>query len=78
MTKELDIFMQDDGFYVGRQLKNGKMAKGSYKLTGNDILTMFAKFYNDYRTETGSNELAMTDDDGAVLVTMRVEKKKNE
>ena len=68
----LDIYEMKDGFYVGRQLKNGKMAKGSYKLTGGDIMTMFTKFFDDYSRENGQKQLLMKTGDGQLVVTMKV------
>lgn len=75
MTQNLDIFQLEDGFYVGRKLKSGKMAKGAYKLTGNDIMTMFTKFFTDYCKETQHEKLLMRDGDGGMFVTMRIEPK---
>ena len=72
MTKTLDIFQQEDGFYVGRKCKNGKPAKGAYKLTGGDIMTMFTKFFTDYCDDTHTGQLVMEDGQGHVFVTMKV------
>ena len=67
-----DIFRMEDGFYVGRQLKNGKMAKGAYKLTGNDIMTMFTQFFEDLCKESGKTQLLMQDAEGKLFVTAKV------
>ena len=72
MAQALDIFQQEDGFYVGRMCKNGKPAKGAYKLTGNDIMTMFTKFFNDYCEESGQKQMLMQDAAGQLFVAMKV------
>ena len=74
-NSQIDIFQQEDGFYVGRKCKNGKMAKGAYKLNGNDIMTMFTKFFTDYCEESGQKQLLMQDGDGRLFVTMQVSAK---
>lgn len=71
-TVQLDIFQLEDGFYVGRQLKNGKLGKGAYKLTGKDIMTMFTKFFTDYCEDTKKTQLAMQDASGQLFVASRV------
>lgn len=76
MTQTLDIFQKEDGFYVGRECKNGKLAKGAYKLTGEDIMTMFTHFFNDYCRESGQKQLLMQTGDGQMFVTLQVPAKK--
>jgi len=73
---QLDIFQLEDGFYVGRKLKNGKLGKGAYKLTGQDIMTMFTQFFEDFCRETGKTQLAMQSGDGQLFVTAKVPAKK--
>lgn len=72
MAQTIDIFHTEDGFYVGRMCKNGKMAKGAYKVKGEDIMTMFTKFFYDYCAETHSDRLVMEDENGQMFVTMKV------
>ena len=75
----MDIFRMDDGFYVGTLLENRKkptMAKGAYKLKGEDIMTMFTQFFTDYCQDSGKTQLLMQDADGQLFVTMKVPAKK--
>lgn len=72
---QLDIFQKQDGFYVGRECKNGKLAKGAYHITGEDIMTMFTQFFNDYSRESGQKQLLMKTGDGQMLVTMTIPSK---
>lgn len=72
MIQANDIYQMEDGFYVGRMCKNGKMAKGAYKLTGGDIMTMFAQFFDDYCNESGQKQMLMQNADGQFIVTMKV------
>ena len=76
VNSQLDIFQLEDGFYVGRKLKNGKLGKGAYKLTGQDIMTMFTQFFEDFCRETGKTQLAMRSGDGQLFVTAKVSAKK--
>ena len=71
-TVQLDIFQLEDGFYVGRRLKGGKLGKGAYKLTAQDIMTMFTQFFEDFCRETGKTQLAMQSGDGELFVTAKV------
>jgi hypothetical protein len=75
-TEQLDIFQLEDGFYVGRKLKNGKLGKGAYKISGQDIMTMFTQFFDDFCRETGKTQLAMQDANGQLFVTAKVPAKK--
>ena len=75
-TEQLDIFQLEDGFYVGRKLKNGKLGKGAYKISGQDIMTMFTQFFDDFCRETGKPQLAMQDANGQLFVTAKVPAKK--
>lgn len=75
MAQSLDIFQTEDGFFVGRRVKNRKkltLAKGAYKLTGQDIMTMFTRFFDDFCRETGKTQLAMESGDGQLFVTAKV------
>lgn len=78
MVQAIDIFHTEDGFFVGRQCKNGKPAKGAYKLTGGDIMTMFSKFFTDYCADTNNDKLVMADENGNMFVTMKVPAKAGE
>lgn len=74
-NSQLDIFQLEDGFYVGRRVMNRKkltLAKGAYKLTGQDIMTMFTQFFDDFCRDSGKTQLAMRSGDGQLFVTAKV------
>ena len=74
-NSQLDIFQLEDGFYVGRRVMNRKkltLAKGAYKLTGGDIMTMFTQFFDDFCRDSGKTQLAMRSGDGQLFVTAKV------
>ena len=73
MTKELDLFLQPDGFWCGRQLKNGQMAKHSRKITEEEIATMFTTMLNAVLTKTGRDKLLLKDSAGQMFVAAKVE-----
>lgn len=73
--KEIELYRRDDGFYAGRELKNGGLSADAHKVTGEEIMTMFTEFFVDYCNETGQSKLLMQDASGGLFVTMRVEQK---
>jgi len=76
MKKEIELYRRDDGFYAGRQLKDGSLSADAHKVTGEEIMTMFTEFFGDYCRETGQTKLLMQDAEGRMFVTMRVEPQK--
>ena len=66
---DIEIYLQADGFYAGHMKKDGTLAAGAYKITGEDIMTMFTSFFLDYCKETGGQKLLMQDSAGALFVT---------
>ena len=76
MKKEIELYRRNDGFYAGRQLKDGSLSADAHKVTGEEIMTMFTEFFGDYCRETGQTKLLMQDAEGRLFVTMRVEQKK--
>lgn len=75
MKKEIEMFRRADGFYAGRELKDGGLSADAHKVTAEEIMTMFTEFFVDYCTETGQTKLLMQDASGGLFVTMRVEQK---
>ena len=69
---QIDIYQKKDGFWVGRMLKNGQMAAGSYHITDEDIMTMFSTVYERCVAETGEQKMLMKTADGSLLVTLKV------
>ena len=69
---DIEIYMMADGFWAGHMKKDGTLAAGAYRLTGEDIMTMFTGFFTDYCRETGSQRLLMQDAPGALFVTLKV------
>jgi hypothetical protein len=69
---KIDIYQKEDGFWVGRELKNGQMAAGSYHITGEDIMTMFTTLFMDFCNEQKQDKLLMQDASGQLFVTAKV------
>ena len=72
MTPKYDIYLTDEGFFVGRRLKNGKMAAGSRRITDEEIMTMFTHLYQNYVKQTGTDKMLMQTSDGTSLCTFRL------
>lgn len=75
MKKKIELYQRDDGFYAGRELKDGRMSADTYKVTAEDIMTMFTEFFQDYCQETNQKQLLMQDAKGRLFVTMLVPEK---
>lgn len=74
--KEIELYRRDDGFYAGREKKDGSLSADAHKVTAEEIMTMFTEFFCDYCAETGQTKLLMQDAQGGLFVTMRVPEKK--
>ena len=74
--KEIELYRRDDGFYAGREKKDGSLSADAHKVTAEEIMTMFTEFFGDYCRETGQTKLLMQDAEGRMFVTMRIEPKK--
>lgn len=70
--ERLDIFKEDEGFYVGRKLKNGKMAAGSYLLKESDIVTMFAQVAHDFCKQNNTDRMLIPDPSGEHIMVFKV------
>ena len=69
--KEIELYRRDDGFYAVRELNGGGLSADAHKVTGEEIMTMFTEFFQDYCKETGESKLIMQDGDGKLFVTMQ-------
>ena len=72
MTKEIELYLEPDGFYAGRKLKSGKLGKGAHKLTEEEIFTMFTTLVRAFEAKTGQNTLAVQGDDGKAVIAKLV------
>ena len=46
--QDYEFLRCEDGFYLGRPLKNGKISKDSRKVTNSEIIQMFSEILQDY------------------------------
>ena len=76
--KEIELYRRDDGFWAGREKKDGSLSADAHKVTAEEIMTMFTEFFCDYCAETGQTKLLMQDAQGGLFVTMRVEPQKGD
>ena len=72
MTKELELYLENDGFYAGRKLKSGKLAAGAHKLTEEEIFTMFTTLVRTFAAKTGQDTLMIQGNDGKAVVAKLV------
>lgn len=71
MAKELDIFLQEDGFYVGTQLKSGALSKTARRITEDEILTMFTTMMTAYCKANNVDNITMKDADGGIILAKK-------
>jgi hypothetical protein len=76
--KEIELYRRDDGFWAGREKKDGSLSADAHKVSAEEIMTMFTEFFGDYCQETGQQKLLMQDAEGRLFVTMRLPDKKTE
>lgn len=68
--KKIELYRRNDGFYAGRELKDGSLSADAHKVSAEEIMTMFTEFFVDYCRETGENNLKMQDAEGRIFITM--------
>ena len=73
MAQNIEIFAHEDGFYAGVMLKNGQLGKGAYRITDEDIMTMFSTLCKYHLDTTGEPKMLMRDAEGRIYATVVVE-----
>lgn len=72
MTKEIELYLEKDGFYAGTKTKSGKLGKGAHKLTEDEIFTMATTLVRAFVAKTGQDTLAIQGDDGKAVIVKLV------
>ena len=72
MTQETELYLEDDGFYAGRRLKDGSLGKGAHKITEDEIISMFAVLARTFSAKTGQDTMVMQGDDGRAIIARLV------
>lgn len=75
MKPQTEIHERGDGFWAGRELKNGSLGKGSHKISDEEIMTMFTRLFEEYCRTKGTDKMLMRDASGQLFVVGRVKKK---
>ena len=70
--KEIELYRRADGFWAGREKKDGSLSADAHKVTAEEIMTMFTQFFTDYTQETGENRLLMKAADGTYFAAVRL------
>lgn len=73
MEKQIEIFAHEDGFYAGVMLKKGQLGKGAYRITDEDIMTMFSTLCKYHHDTTGEPKMLMRDAEGRIYATVIVD-----
>ena len=50
---DYEFLVCEDGFYLGRALKNGSISKDARKIEKSEIIQMFSELVEDYCLRTG-------------------------
>lgn len=48
MKAGIEIFLKNDGFYVGYVTKSGRLNRNARKITNEEVVNMFAAFFRNY------------------------------
>lgn len=75
MTKEIELFLEPDGFYAGKKNKSGKLGADAHKLTEDEIFTMATTLVRAFAAKTGQDTLVIQGDDGKAVIAKLVEMK---
>ena len=51
--QDYEFLVCEDGFYLGRALKNGSISKDARKITKEEIIQLFSEILQDYCLRTG-------------------------
>ena len=78
MAKEIEIYEEKDGFWAGTKKKDGTYAAGAHRMTDEEIMTMFTRFFSNYCEENGDEKLLMKDSEGQYFAAVRVRMEKPE
>ena len=73
MAKEIELYLEPDGFYAGKKNKDGKLAKGAHKLTEDEIFTMFTTLVRTFAAKTGQDTLVIHGNDGKAVIAKLVD-----
>lgn len=73
MTKEIELFLEPDGFYAGKKNKSGKLGADAHKLTEDEIFTMATTLVRAFEAKTGQDTLVIQGDDGKAVIAKLVE-----
>lgn len=73
MAKEMELYLERDGFYAGSKLKSGKLGAGAHKITEEGIITMFSVIMRTYVAKTGEDTMLVRGDDGKAIIAKLVD-----
>ena len=75
MAKELELYLEKDGFYAGLKTKSGKLSVGAHKVTEDEIFTMFTTLVRTFAAKTGQDTLVIQGNDNKAVMAKLVEVK---
>jgi len=75
MTKEIELYLEKDGFYAATKTKSGKIGEGAHKLTEDEIFTMATTLVRAFAAKTGQDTLVIQGNDGKAVIAKLVEMK---
>ena len=67
------LFLQNDGFYFGHQLKNGALSKDAIRITEDEIALMYATMMSAYCRKNNTDTLIVKDIDGRTIISKMTE-----
>ena len=73
MARNLELYLEKDGFYAGQKLKSGNLGAGAHKITEEEIITMFSVIMRTYVAKTGQDTMLVRGDDGKAIIAKLVD-----
>lgn len=70
--QEKGLYMTNEGFFLGRKLKNGNLSKDSRRITEEEIMKMFSYFFSAYCVKNNTSTLFMDGGDGYAIAVKEI------
>ena len=67
-SKNNEILMTRNGFFIGHLLKNGELNKGARRITEGEIMNMFMHMFSAYCAKNNTKTLLLKGDNGYMML----------
>ena len=71
-SKNNEIVMTKEGFFIGHILENGKLNKGAQRINEDTIMKMFMHMFSAYCAHNNTDRILLKGDNGYMMLAMEV------